>query len=167
MPNQHSDHVATVRRCLHELHTWAIRQPLSNGGEEWLGKVDGEALVALDSLVEQLESAQRELRDTQRMAAAIVYASPENHVRVYPLHLRAGVVLERADNLDDTIEFRAVLSNPASEPTPLQRAYGGKVRTVNTDPASDAKARVKAATARLKELGKSYPDVPNQEGERP
>ena len=69
----------------------------------------GAELHRLRGIEEQLESVERELRNAERMAAAIVYASPENKVRVYPLHLRADVVLERADELDDTIVFRSVL----------------------------------------------------------
>lgn len=88
---------------------WTMADRVANV-QRWLPTDDvSTARRDLASLVEQLEAAQRELRNAERMAAAIVYATPENKVRVYPLHLRAGVVLERADELDDTIVFRSVL----------------------------------------------------------
>lgn len=74
------------------------------------------ANVALDSLEEQLEATQRELRDATRMVTAVVatVAPDGRFLRVTPRVLRERYELTRMDDPDGSIVF--VASNPASEP---------------------------------------------------
>ena len=72
-----------------------------------------------DSLEEQLEAAQQALR-----AYRAIFVAWEGLGSI-TLNEEA---LRQWKSIADS-----VLSNSASEPTPLQRAYGGKVRAVSTD----------------------------------
>lgn len=84
----------------------------------------------VEYLEEQLESARMAIRG---LTSGLKYLSRE---QIMEADAAATAILDvPCGYVQDAL--RVLDTNPSSEPTPLQQAYGGKVRTVDTSPAKE------------------------------
>lgn len=57
---------------------------------------------------QRAEKAERELRDAERMFAALVWSMPDHRATLWPVHLTARLTLHREDSpTDGSVVFRA------------------------------------------------------------